>query len=182
MAGDAKKARLRFPTLEVYGIRLGAAFATTERPLKPREQALAKPIFEASIDLDVVRIVQAPVVNAPTTLANYIRIGNTPMPDATLIHELTHIWQFQNKGTAYMSNSLCGQAGAWIKSGFKSRNGAYSVGALVSGKAFHEYSAEQQAVIVETYFANPKIRNDPVMKKLIAEVRKARPQPRNVRL
>ena len=46
---------------------------------------------------------------------------------------------------------------------------------VVPNKSFHAYTAEQQATIVEHYFAYPHLRKDPRYQKLIGEVRKSRP-------
>jgi hypothetical protein len=74
------------------------------------------------------------------------------MSDATLVHELVHVWQYQKNGGAYISDSLWHQSKALLTEG--SRGGAYDV-TLVPGRSIHEYTAEQQAVIVEWAFADP---------------------------
>jgi len=173
--------RVRFPTVEVFSGRSGGALSTHERPLLSTEKELARSVFGTAIDYDAVRVVTTPFVNAPTTLGNYIRIGSAGMPDWVLIHELAHIWQFQNKGMSYISDSLHHQTEAWVTSGFRSRSGAYRV-TIESGKSIHDYTAEQQAVIIETFFADRTKRKDPEYLRLIKEVRKLRPLAQNVRL
>ena len=174
-------AKIRFPTVEVFGIRSGNFLSTTERKLVPPERQLALSIFGQSIDLDAVRVVMSPIVNAPTTLGNYIRIGQSGLPDWVLIHELTHIWQFQNKGSAYISDSAWHQTKAWITSG--SRNAAYSP-SIIPGKSIHEYTAEHQAVIVEGYFLTRSGGQTPGadVQRMIDEVRSCRPLAANVRM
>lgn len=177
--GDGKglASRLRFPTLEVYAQRSGAALSTYGRPLTIKERKKARFVFEDSLDLEVVRVVRSKLAAAPTTLGNNIRTSAT-MDEGTLVHELTHVWQYQNKGTRYISDSLCHQVAATLSTG--SRNGAYAV-TVVAGKKFDSYTAEQQAVIVERWFRYPAFRNDAAYKALLAEVRAARPLPANVR-
>ena len=43
--------------------------------------------------------------------------------EAVLMHELAHVWQFQNFGWRYIPGSLFAQATSWLKTG--SRRGAY---------------------------------------------------------
>src|SRR5262245_21940539 len=147
--------RLRLPTLEVFSALNGGAFASAGQGLTRVERDEATGVFGESIDLDAVRIVFTHIIAAPTTLGNNIRVP----PDyvltlQTLIHELTHIWQYQTKGTAYISDSLLHQAVAAIGSG--DRNAAYTY-RVEPGKSIHAYTAEQQAMIVEDYYSNPSL-------------------------
>ena len=159
--------RLRLPTLEVWAHQSGAAFSHSGRALTEAERRIARFVFEQSIDLEPVRIVQSPIASAPTTLGNNIRIQD-PMCNRTLVHELTHIWQYQNMGTGYISNSVCHQVAATFSSG--SRNAAYNP-AVVAG----------QAVIVERWYAVASYRADANYQTLVDEVRRARPLAENVR-
>ena len=174
--GEGTGVRVRFPTLEVYAARSGGALASRGRPLTPSERKLAKSIFRDSIELEVVRIVLSPLASAPTTLGNFIRVAppRAPMSPRVLIHELTHVWQYQTKGTQYISDSLWHQVGAAITAG--SRDAAYDV-TIVRGQSIHRYPAEHQAMIVETYFADPSVRTDPEYARMIGEVRRSRPIP-----
>ncbi len=169
--------RVRFPTLEIYGQTSGAAFSSTGRSLNERETDIARFVFEQSIDLDVVRIVTATVAAAPTTLGNNIRTSGQ-MSDATLVHELAHIWQYQNLGSAYISDSLWHQAVATVTTG--SRNGAYEPN-VTAGRAFTDYQAEQQATIVERWYSLADFRNNALYQVLVDQVRAARPLAENVR-
>jgi hypothetical protein len=94
------RVRLRFPVLETFAYQYGWAFGSG-RSLDDAERRVAREVFVGSLDLDVVRIVNTTLAAAPTTLGDYIRT-NGPMSNATLIHELTHVWQFQHGGAAYM--------------------------------------------------------------------------------
>jgi len=164
---------VRFPTLEIFSALSGGALATRGTPLTSRETAIASSIFGSSIDLSAVRIVQTHVANAPTTLGNYIRVPpGYSMPDRILIHELAHIWQFQTRGTRYISDSVWHQTTAWLTRG--GRGAAYNY-TIVPGQSIDSYPAEHQASIVEDYFAYPHLRTDPEYQRLIAEVRAARP-------
>lgn len=176
--GDTKGPRLRLPTLELYSALHGGSLALKGRPLTLKERKDAEFVFKASIDLDKVRVVNALVANAPTTLGNYIRVGmDGKVSRTTMIHELAHIWQYQTKGTSYISNSLCAQVTATVKKG--TRNAAYTVTKedLKKANSIHDLPAEKQAVVIETYFAHPSVRTDAKYKKFINEVQSARPLP-----
>src|SRR5262245_39948344 len=100
---NPSKVRSRTPTLESFSALHGNALSLGGRPLTRSEREDATFVFRASIDLDKVRVVHAVVANAPTTLGNFIRIPmNGSIDRRTLIHELTHVWQYQTKGTRYI--------------------------------------------------------------------------------
>jgi hypothetical protein len=160
--------------LETFAYQYGWAFGSG-RSLYDDERHVAREVFRNSLDLDVVRVVTTSLAAAPTTLGDYIRTSGS-MSNATLIHELTHVWQYQHGGAAYISDSLCAQVAAWASTG--SRNAAYDLtGVVRAGKRFSEYTAEQQAMIVETYYSDPAMQNDAVYQALIAEVRSQQPVP-----
>lgn len=167
--------RLRLPTLELFAARSGGAFASSGRPLLSDEVRDARAVFGDSIQLDAVRIVDSSVAAAPTTLGNFIRIPpQASLTRRVLIHELAHVWQFQTKGTQYISDSLWHQTKAILETG--DRGAAYTV-TIVPGQSIHRYTAEQQAMIIEHYFARPGLRTDPEYSRMIGEVRRARPLP-----
>jgi hypothetical protein len=165
--------QVRSPSLEVAALRGQGAFATGGSPLTSAEASDGRSIFGSSINFSQVRITYSPVISAPTTLGNTIRVPPTyTMPRRVLIHELTHIWQFQTKGAAYISDSLFHQIAAFLTRG--DRGPAYDY-TIVPGQSFHDYTAEQQASIVEDYFAYPSLRMNTDYQRLIAEVRASTP-------
>ncbi len=172
--------RVRFPTLETFSALHGNALSLGGRPLYRDERTDAEFIFGSSIDLDKVRVVHAVVANAPTTLGNFIRIPmNGSIDRRTLIHELAHIWQYQTKGTAYISDSLFHQVAAAVTTG--SRSGAYAVTeADMRVSSINSLPAEKQAVIVETFYAVPTVRTEADYMRFINQVRSARPLPESI--
>ena len=70
------------------------------------------------------------------------------LPDYIFIHELVHVWQFQRKGSVYISESIWAQK--W--------GGGYNYGGLEplmkygEGKGLAAFNYEQQADIIEDYF------------------------------
>jgi hypothetical protein len=150
-----RPARLRFRMIERLAVRLGHSFARGERPLDARELEVVQPVFEDSVRYDDVRVVRGYFANAPTTLGNCIRIGlDGALDDATLVHEMTHVWQYQTYGTGYISNSMCAQLAGFFTTG--SRNAAYQIrpSQLKPLGSFYELSAERQARTVEHYFVS----------------------------
>jgi hypothetical protein len=179
-ATNPSQVRVRFPTLELYSALHGNALSFGGRPLSRAEREDALFVFQASIDPDKVRVVHAVVANAPTTLGNFIRIPMDGSIDRrTLIHELAHVWQYQTKGTQYISDSILHQVGAAIATG--SRNAAYTVTeADLRARSIHDLPAEKQAVVVETFFADPGVRADPNYQRFIGQVRRATPLPESL--
>jgi hypothetical protein len=147
--------QIRSPVFEEAATQLSdIAGAAGGRTLTPSERALAQPVFGSSIDLDRVRLVALEVLEYRTVGNNIYIPPRFTVSDAymaqTLIHELTHVWQYQHGGTHYISESLAAQIGAALSSG--SRNAAY-VYSIQAGQSFFDFSPEQQGSIVENYFA-----------------------------
>lgn len=75
----------------------------------------------------------------PMTLDNTIYFKNKPITHKLLIHETTHVWQFQKTGTKYKLDALLARAGdgyEWSK-GFK------------AGWSFAQLNPEQQAKLID---------------------------------
>lgn len=161
----------RFPALEAFATRFADAFSRDSRPLTDEERSSAIEVFGDALDLEPIRLVRASIVNSPTTLGNVIR---TPLEGeidrVTLIHELAHVWQYQTRGAAYISDSAWHQAGATLTTG--SRRAAYELTpADLAAASIHDLPAEKQAVVVERWFADPFLREHPGYRRFLAEVR-----------
>jgi hypothetical protein len=168
----------RLPALEQFLTFSAGCLAGPPVALSPRQSQLAKPIFGDALAYERVRIVDGWVMNSPTTLGNYIRINRRyGFDDPTLIHELTHVWQYQTRGPSYISNSFCAQLGSLVATG--SRRGAYELPDIDIQRASSilSLSAEQQAVFVAMYYTVVQMRSDPTWQRLIREIRATRPLP-----
>jgi hypothetical protein len=172
---------IRIPVLENATVQFARGFSSNGTPLTSREVSVAKFIFQQSVAYDKVRIATLFLVNVPTTLGNNIcKPAGYVMSDATLIHELTHVWQYQTQGQKYISNSALYQLSGIISAG--QRNTAYLY-TVVPGQSLYKYTAEQQAMIVEHYYRystgekisliTPTTIKD--YERMIAQVRAARP-------
>ena len=171
----AHRPRIRIPPLELLAALHGGAFAGVARELTAPERLLLEQVFADSLNLDSIRIAETPIANSPTTLGNTIRVRKGAcLPDSVLVHEAMHVWQFQTQGTAYVSDSAFHQGVALLRTG--SRDAAYQV-QLVPGASILEYTAEQQAMIVENAFLFEEWRSHPEVARLMEEVRAARPKP-----
>jgi len=128
---------------------------TEGRPLTPGERALAASMFGGAIDYDPVRIVRGrwfpfqprETVMAPCGHIHFHPRGSLWSEDfagehvglqALFLHEMTHVWQAQQRGKYYlplMRHPFCRYA--------------YSIRA---GWPFERYGLEQQAEIVRHAF------------------------------
>ncbi len=124
------------------------------RGLTIGEQALALPIFGSSLDYSQVRLLTLDLLQYRTVGNNIYIPEDFTIDDQdaaqTLIHELTHVWQYQHGGTSYISLALGAQIVAAITT--PSRNFAYDY-SISSSQSFFDFNPEQQGHIVENYFA-----------------------------
>jgi hypothetical protein len=70
-----------------------------------------------------------------------------------LVHESTHVWQFQNGGTDYITGSLKEQTRGWW-SGKGTREAYQYEQGIKEGKAWAELNPEQQARLIEDSYAS----------------------------
>jgi Domain of unknown function (DUF4157) len=152
---DAPSVRVRSPVFEETVTQLSdVAGANAGRPLNIDERGLAQGIFGRSIDYARVRLIPVDALQYRTVANNiYIPQNFTITHEdmaQTLIHELTHVWQYQHGGTSYISISLGTQIAATIRHG--NRNYAYDY-QINAGQSFFDFTPEQQGFIVENFFA-----------------------------
>jgi hypothetical protein len=140
----------------------GSQAAAKRRRLNAKERAYAFEIFSDSIDYDAVEISRRSIfaLATATTIGNSINLraehfarGTFDLSEAgwfVLIHELGHVWQFQNGGFRYVPSSLVAQFVAWIKTG--TRRTAYDWRRADSrGWPWGKWNAEQQAQFLSDY-------------------------------
>jgi len=153
--GTPSPMSVRSPVFEELVTQVSTSQAgLTGRSLTPDEVRLARSVFGDSIDYSRVKLIPTGVLEY-RTVANTIRvpedftIGDKYMAQ-TLIHEMTHVWQYQHGGTSYISVSLATQIAGTIRTG--SRNAAYDY-RITPGASFFDFTPEQQGLIVENYFS-----------------------------
>ncbi len=130
------------------------------RALTPSEIKLAKSVFGNSINYRLVRLDEA----AKTVdWAQQIKGFNTPRPfttfhtinswgslkNETLIHELTHIWQYEHGGAKYIPEALAVNG---TRSGYDYKGVSNLRKLKAAGKGMSSFDPEKQAKIVEEYF------------------------------
>ncbi|WP_165232838.1 hypothetical protein [Aquisphaera insulae] len=180
------------PVLEFSAIQLAALVNPIGRPFGLKEMAIIDDIYQGSVDAARVRVVETSILNAPTTLGNQIRVppgwsflDNKPV----LVHEMGHIWQYQTRGTSYITDSVYHNASGQIATG--NRNVAYMNYRLRNDSNFTDFTAEEQATIIGDYYEITRIYKDtdpppawvalrrpdlPIYERLIAQVRSATPR------
>ena len=131
----------------------------TQVPMTAEEAAVLTSIFGSTLDVTKVKlVVGSPVATgAPKTLENTIHFDakhdlrnldyrRSARHLMLLAHEATHVWQFQNKGHAYIPDSLYNQALGQVV--HNDRNVAYAYD-LNPEKKLGSYNSEQQAQLIE---------------------------------
>lgn len=140
--------RVRSPLLEGLLVVGQDALTKSRRPLTIQEKSILRPVFQDSIDYEAIRIATTDVgqKGRPYTFANTIRIPpQTVFTPNTLVHEVTHVWQYQTQGSSYISDS------AWHQ--MTEGDEAYHV-TLAAKQSIYGYTAERQAMIVEAYYVD----------------------------
>jgi Putative regulator of cell autolysis len=148
----------------VGGALAGDRATTRRRRLTSPEIQYAKAIFKDSIDYSAIIITRDSMLStgAPRTIGNTIHLRSdwghfkqdtlelTPTGMETLIHEMGHVWQYQNGGLAYIPESIWAQFKAALSG--KSRNAAYDWRAMHTAKVpWEQWNPEQQAQAIEDY-------------------------------
>ena len=79
------------------------------------------------------------MVSRPFVLGNTVN-SQGPLTQEELIHELTHVWQYQTGGLDYIVNSI------------SDNTCSYNADSLATNHSMSDYNVEQQAEIVSHYF------------------------------
>ncbi|GMQ78788.1 MAG: hypothetical protein BMS9Abin02_1326 [Anaerolineae bacterium] len=126
------------------------------RPLKGDEIAKAQEVFGSAIDYELVRVDENALLGPSWTDREYVSFhtinGWGTLDDHTLIHELTHVWQYEEMGAKYMPKAIHAQ-----------QTGGYNYGGLAelikrknAGKGITSFNLEQQGQILGDYYVKKK--------------------------
>lgn len=132
----------------------------TTRPLTDGEVKLAQSVFGASIDYAAVRVSDQKGVffhphHTAMVIGNTLHARDCYEPDysacdayrrSLFIHEMTHVWQGQNK----VLNVIASAVKLQLKHKFNYAKSYYFT--LEEGRDLTSYGLEQQAAIVEEYY------------------------------
>lgn len=137
---------------EIY--ELGATiFKFRTRKLSEQELRLAKSIFGDALSYERIRIDESAYLGPRQGRFCYVSFytlnswGN--MPATLLIHELTHVWQYQELGIRYIPRALAAQH---TQPGYNYGGEHGLEQAIASGRGLAYFNLEQQADLVEDYF------------------------------
>ncbi len=117
------------------------------RTLTAAEIAKLRAIYGDAIDYDQVRIKTGnaglfSLNDRPFVLGNTIYMKDSDLGGATLVHELVHVWQYQNGGSDYLGEAL------WSQEYGK----GYDWQQSVPGTPWAELEPEQQAAFIEALY------------------------------
>jgi len=85
-----------------------------ERALTEKEKSQLKRVFKDSLNYYVIRIIEGHaglfgLNSRPFTLGNTIYMKTKTFPIDLLVHETTHVWQYQQTGDRYASDAITAQ-------------------------------------------------------------------------
>ncbi len=85
-----------------------------ERPLTHNEESQLRRVFKDALNYYVIRIIEGHsglfgINSRPFTLGNTIYMKTDAFAIDILVHEVTHVWQYQQTGSRYASDALTAQ-------------------------------------------------------------------------
>jgi hypothetical protein len=147
-----------FYTLDISGFPfwyeiLTTLFKRTVRPLNEKEKREAWHIFGDCLRYDLIQIDTKPYMGLGRDVVAYVTFftirykRKISMP--ILIHELVHVWQFQQFGSVYISKALKAQKS---KEGYNYGGAENLYHGMMCGRNLTSFNFEQQAEIIEDYY------------------------------
>ncbi len=144
--------------LEIAGLAewyelLALVFKFRTRKLNEQELRIAKSIFGNALSYERIRVDESAHLGPRQGRFCYVSFFTLnswgQFSASLLIHELTHVWQYQNLGIRYIPRALAAQQTA---SGYNYGGEAALEQAIASGKGLAFFNLEQQADLVEDYY------------------------------
>jgi hypothetical protein len=144
--------------LDIFGLpewyeSFADIFKLNTRPLNEKEIAIGQSVYGSSINWERVRIDERSYVGPKQKGMIYVSFytinGFGSMSTAPFIHELMHIWQFENVGSCYIPRALFAQR---TKMGYN-YGGLHPLSLnMENQKGLSAFNYEQQADIVMDYY------------------------------
>lgn len=132
---------------------LNRAVKFNTRPLNARELALAQSIFGSKISYERVRIDERAYLGCKHYRFAYVGFSciNTwgALSDPHLIHELVHVWQYEQVGSVYIPRALYAQT---TSAGYNYGGPVGLQTALHQGATLLDFNYEQQGDLIADYF------------------------------
>jgi len=132
---------------------LAAIFKFRTRKLTEQEIRLAKSIFGEALQYEYIRVDESahfgPRQGRFCYVSFYTLNSWGRLSTALLIHELTHVWQYQRLGIRYIPRALAAQR---TTSGYNYGGEQALEQAITSGMGLAFFNLEQQADLVEDYY------------------------------
>jgi hypothetical protein len=123
------------------------------RPLSPDEKTTGYQIFGDTINYDLVKVnsnsrwatKKFAIAYVSFNIINY----KNKIRKETFIHELMHVWQYQNFGSIYIAKAIKAQLS---KEGYDYGGVENLYQGMLCGKSLLEFNFEQQADIIEDFY------------------------------
>jgi hypothetical protein len=137
---------------EVYEM-LAEVVKFNTRGLTQREKAIAREIFGNQINVSRVRVDEFAFGGPRTHHFAYVSFYTINswghLNESLFIHELVHVWQYEQLGSVYIPRALSAQ---FSDEGYDYGGLAKLVKAVKSGKGLKDFNLEQQGDIIADYF------------------------------
>jgi hypothetical protein len=133
----------------------------TNRSMTEWEIGQAKRVFGNAIDYSKVTIAEGSISAKVGAVGGYARtVGNTVyFPEggsrnmAFIVHELTHVWQYQTTGWTYAPLAILAQMTEGYNYTESGKTAEQSLkDARAAGKTLYDYNKEQQGDILRDYY------------------------------
>ena len=127
--------------------------------LSARQIEMLRSVYGDSIDYSkvVIKEGKAGLISAANPSRAFV-VGNTiyapsgEISDSTLVHEMMHVWQYQNGGVGYMGKAVSAQLWGPTNANGGER-GYYYEDDILAGKPFEKLNPEQQAQLIQDAFS-----------------------------
>lgn len=123
------------------------------RRLNSFETQLAKSVFGESLHLPLIRVDETASIACRKNHLKYVSYYTINswggIPPAIFIHELVHVWQYQQMGGAYIPRALRAQA---TKEGYDYGGVERLQKAIAEKRGLQSFNLEQQADIIADYY------------------------------
>jgi hypothetical protein len=128
-----------------------------KRPLTRSERAILRRVFRESVALYNIRIIEGfagiySINDYPFTLGNtvYMKNFNPAKNPDLLVHECTHVWQYQNLGTRYAADAIGAQ---WFANNAYDWESELSLG----HNRWQDFNAEAECKFLEDVFDDGRV-------------------------